>query len=137
LFGAINSEPKLGPTKPTNGSIVRTMIFIKRCVISHHRNLTKKEIEKWLDRKIHEFTVQENKNPRLKKEQWLNRYLYIKIHEILFCTFLIELYEWIAKLVDGQGRWRLDGLIVWTQKLVGRLEASEDKIMRAVDHWLD
>lgn len=26
---------------------------------------------------------------------------------------------------------------MWTRKLVRRLEASEDKIARAVDHWLD
>ena len=44
---------------------------------------------------------------------------------------------WITKLVDGQGRWRLDSPIVWTQKLVRRLEASEDKIARVVNHQLD
>jgi len=26
---------------------------------------------------------------------------------------------------------------VWTPELVRRLEASEDKIARAIDHWLD
>jgi len=53
------------------------------------------------------------------------------------CTFLTELYEWIDKLVDDQGRWRLDGPIVLTLELVRRLEASEDKIVHVVDHWLD
>lgn len=56
--------------------------------------------------------VQENRNPRLSKEQWLEIYLYIEIHGIFFCTFLIELYEWIAMLEDDQGRWRFDGLEV-------------------------
>lgn len=28
-------------------------------------------------------------------------------------------------------------MIMWTPELVRRLEASEDKIMQAVDHWLD
>ena len=98
--------------------------------------LTKKEIEKWLDRKIHEFVAQEIRNPHLSKEDWLNRYLYTKVHEIFFCTFPIELYEWIAKLKDGQGRWRLDGPIVWTPKLVW-LEVSEDNIVCVVEHWHD
>ena len=39
-------------------------------------------------------------------------------------------------MVDGQGRWRLDGPIVWTSELVQRLEASEDKITRVIDHWI-
>jgi len=105
--------------------------------MSHHWNPTKKEIEDWMDRKIDEFVVQENRNPRLMKEQWLDRYLCIEIHEIFFCSFLVELYKWIAKLPEGQGRWRLEGPIAKTSKLVWRLEASEDKIAHAVDHWLD
>ena len=32
---------------------------------------------------------------------------------------------------------KLDDPIVWTLELVHRLEASEDNIVRAVDHWLD
>ena len=60
----------------------------------------------------------------------------MKIHEIFFTSFPTELYEWIAKLIDNQGRWKLDGPIVWTPKLVWRLEASKDKIARAIDHWL-
>ena len=55
-------KPRSGPTKPTNGFVVRTGIYTKRCVMLHHWNLTKKEIEDWLDRNIHEFTAQENGN---------------------------------------------------------------------------
>jgi len=40
-------------------------------------------------------------------------------------------------LVDGQGRWRLNGPIVWTPELVWILEASNAKIMHVVNHWLD
>ena len=103
----------------------------------YHWNPTKKEIGDWLDRKIHEFAAQKNKNSWLTKKQWLDRYLYTEIHEIFFFSFPIELYEWITKLADNQGRWKLDGPIVWTPELVWRLEASEDKIARAVDQWLD
>ena len=40
-------------------------------------------------------------------------------------------------MTDDQGRWRLNGSIAWTPKLVRRLEALDDKIARVVDHWLD
>ena len=105
--------------------------------MSYHWNTNKKEIEDWLYRKIHEFAAQENKNMWLTKEQWLDRYLYIKIHMIFFYSFPVKLYEWIVKLVDDQGRWGLDKLIVWTPELVRRLEAAEDKITHVVNHWLD
>ena len=58
-------------------------------------------------------------------------------HEIFFASFPTKLYEWIMKLADSQGRCKLNKPIVWTPELVHRLEASEDKIARAVDHWLD
>lgn len=67
----------------------------------------------------------------------MERCLYTEIHEIFFTFFPIELHEWIAKLVDKEVRWKFDGPIVWTPELVQRLEASKDKIARAVDHWLD
>ena len=105
--------------------------------MSYHWNLTKKGIEGWLDRKIHEFTAQENKNLWLSKGEWLDCYLYTEIHQIFFASFPSKLYEWIAKLVDSQARCRLDKPIVWTPELVCRLEALEDKIVRAMDHWLD
>jgi len=47
--------------------------------MSHHWNSTKKEIEKCLDRKTHEFETQENRNPHLSKEEWLNKYLRTEI----------------------------------------------------------
>ena len=81
--------------------------------------------------------MQENRNPRLMKEQWLDRYLYTKIHRIFLCSFPVELYEWIAKLEDDRGRWRLDGSIVWTTEVVWKLETSEDKIARDFNHWPD
>jgi len=43
----------------------------------------------------------------------------------------------LLTLADSQGRYKLDQSIVWTSELVHRLEALEDKVARAVDHWLD
>jgi len=69
--------------------------------MSHHWNPMKKEIEKWLNRKVHEFLTQEKRNPHLSMQKWLDKYLYMKIHEIFFCTFPIELYEWLVKLANN------------------------------------
>lgn len=102
-----------------------------------HWNPTKKEIEEWSDLKLHKFTVQESRNRRVSEEDWLDRYIFTDIHEIFFVSFPIELYEWIARLADSVGRCRLDHPIMWTPELVRRLEAIEDKIAHAVDHWLD
>ena len=82
-------------------------------MILYHWNPTEKEIEGRLDRGIHEFIAQENRNLRLSKEEWLNSYLYTKIHEIFFTSFPTKLYGWTMKLADSQGRWKLDGPIVW------------------------
>jgi len=60
----------------------------------------------------------------------------MEIHKIFFASFPTELYEWIAKLENSQGRWKLDGPNVWNPELLRRLEASEDKIAHVVDHWL-
>lgn len=60
----------------------------------------------------------------------------MEIHETFFYSFPINLYEWIMKLANDQGRWRLDSPIVWTLELVRRLEAFEDKMTCVVDHWL-
>ena len=105
--------------------------------MSYHWNPTKKGIEEWLDRKIHKFAAQENMNPRLSKEEWLYCYLCTEIHKIFFASFPSELYEWIVKLEDSQGRCRLDKPIVWTPELVCRIEASKDKIGCIVDNLLD
>lgn len=58
----LNAELGLGPIKPTNGFVVGTEIHIVICVMLHHWNRTKKEIEDSLDTKIHKFVAQENRN---------------------------------------------------------------------------
>ncbi len=36
----------------------------------------KKEIDNWIDQNVHTFTAQENRSPKLSKEQWLQIFLY-------------------------------------------------------------
>ena len=67
----------------------------------------------------------------------MNIYLYTKEHKIFFCSFPCELYEFLAKLADGQGTWKLDNPIVWTPELVRHLEGSKNKIIRVGDYWID
>ena len=61
----------------------------------------------------------------------------MEIHEIFFASFPTELYEWITKLGDSQGRCKLNIPIVSTAELVRILEASKDKIMHTIDDWLN
>jgi len=42
-----------------------------------------------------------------------------------------------VNLADSQGRCKLDSPIMWSLKLVRRLEESKDKIMCVVGHWPD
>jgi len=98
---------------------------------------TKKEIEKWIDRKLHEFVTQENRNPHLSKEKWLQRYLYIEVHKVFFSTFPCELHEWLTKLANSEPTWKDDDPIVLTPELVKRLEEFDYKVARVVDYWID
>jgi len=71
------------------------------CLTSEHWNPTKKEIEDWLDQKLHEFVTQEDRTPQITKKRFLDCYVYTEIHKIFFVTFSLELYDWIARLADS------------------------------------
>jgi hypothetical protein len=45
---------------------------------------TEKEISKWLERKERESALKNNRNPRMSDKQWMQRYVYTELHEILF-----------------------------------------------------
>jgi hypothetical protein len=61
---------------------------------------TKKEIIEWLERKEQKFARKENRNPWMSDEQWMQRYVYTKLHEIFFSEFLIILTKWLERLVE-------------------------------------
>ena len=58
------------------------------------------EIEAWFETKTKEFTKRENKNPNRDSEAWLQKYIYIDIHEVFFATFPSESHSWLARLPD-------------------------------------
>ena len=59
---------------------------------------TKKEIEDWMECKMLAFAQEESARSRLSAENWLDRYIYSDIHEILFAEFPIVLHEWLLIL---------------------------------------
>ena len=76
-------------------------------------------------------------SPKLSKEQWLQIFLYTDETDVFFYFFPKQLYEWLTKLTDSEGTWRLKGPIVWTPELLGRLEAFERNITPAIYHWVE
>lgn len=56
------------------------------------------EIDTWFQTKTKEFVEKENRNPNRNTEAWLQKYIYIDVHEILFATFPSKLHLWLARL---------------------------------------
>ena len=65
-------------------------------------NPSKEEIEQWVNSKEKEFIERENINPQLSVEDWLQRYIFTDLHEILFATFPSELHAWLSRLAENE-----------------------------------
>ena len=57
-----------------------------------------KEIGDWIEETYFKFAEQENKDPHRSAEQFLQRYVFSDVHEILFSTIHIELHQWLSRL---------------------------------------
>ena len=57
---------------------------------------SKDKMNAWVKQKERTFAAEENQNPNISTEEWLQRYLFTDLHEILFSKFPIIFYEWIA-----------------------------------------
>jgi len=68
---------------------------------------TKKEISKWLAGKEREYDQKKNRNPWMSDEQWMQRYVYAKLHDVFFGEFPIILTDWLEILVENTGKYRL------------------------------
>jgi hypothetical protein len=90
-----------------------------------------------MEQKEHEFSHKENKNPRLKNKQWLQRYVYIDLHEIVFGNFPNLLAEWLEIFVENTGRHRPIVQKKWNPDLVGQVDSIDNKTSREVEFWLD
>ena len=48
---------------------------------------TKEELNQWVGYKEKEFAATENKSSTLSTEDWLQKYIFIDLHEIFFVTY--------------------------------------------------
>jgi hypothetical protein len=55
----------------------------------------KEEIREWLNTKEILFAVDQNQNPWINAEEWLQRYVFKYLHEIFFADFPNVLAEWV------------------------------------------
>ena len=79
---------------------------------------SKEEIENWVESNEKEFTEQENRNPRLSVEDWLQRYIFIDLHEIFFSTFPSKLHAWLSRLAKNKTSTRSDKTVEWTLEAI-------------------
>ena len=98
---------------------------------------SKIEIQKWIEDQEKDFAEAHNKNPILNLEDWLEKYIFIDIHEILFGGIHQELHEWLARLADTQFEIRPRSPIVWTSTLIQKVKRVDNIVSREVDHWFD
>ena len=64
-------------------------------------NPTKVEIEGWLRTKELEFAQKYNRNPRITPRKYLDKYVFIDLHEVFFYNFPHLLQEWLLRLKDN------------------------------------
>jgi hypothetical protein len=69
-----------------------------------------------------------NKNPNLSTEGWLERYIFIDIHEIFFGGIHQELYEWLARLADTQFEIRSRPHVVLTSALIKKVKRVDNVV---------
>ena len=69
--------------------------------------------------------------------KWLERYIYLDIHKILFTEFPIVLYEWLFKLKtqknNSQGGEPTESTSFWIEQI----KRINNLISRDVDFWVD
>ena len=91
-------------------------------------NPSKEEIKNWVESKEKEFAEQENINPRLSAEDWLQRYIFTYLHEIFFTTFPSDLHEWLSRLAKKKTSTHSKRPAGWTPKVIQRLKRTNNSI---------
>ena len=79
---------------------------------------SKTEIQKWIEDQEKDFIEAQNKNPNLSIEDWMERYIFIDIHEIFFGGIHHELFDLLARLANTQFEIRSRPPVVWTSTLI-------------------
>ena len=71
------------------------------------------ELQYWLDKKILEFVIQENRSSKFSTEDWAQSYISIEVNEIFFASFATELHEWLSQLTKFQTCAKEDAITQW------------------------
>jgi hypothetical protein len=50
---------------------------------------------------------------------------------------MIILTQWLEKIMENVGRYRVEALRKWTHELIRQLNTISNKVSRAVDLWLN
>jgi len=61
-------------------------------------NPTKEKIEGWLRTEEVEFSQKDNRNPNITPHKYLDKYVFMDLHEVFFYDFPHLLQEWILRL---------------------------------------
>jgi hypothetical protein len=85
--------------------------------------LTTKEIK---------FAEKYNRNSKYKSRQYLERYVFIDLHEAFFCDFPHLLQQWILRLKENHPINRI-GLVEWTTENIVCLQKFNNIFMCIVD----
>jgi hypothetical protein len=98
---------------------------------------TKEEIGQWLEEKEHEFSRDQNKNPWISSEQWLQRYVFTDLHEIFFVDFPNVLVEWLQRLAENNGTFHTIVLRNWTPELIQQVNTiSNLDLVQLISGWI-
>jgi len=65
-----------------------------------------------------DFAKKENINPKQSAKDWVHDNIFSDTHEIFFCEFPIILSEWLLRLKDNKGTWRIDSPREWNPELI-------------------
>jgi hypothetical protein len=95
---------------------------------------SKIEIQKWIKEQVKDFVEYQNKNHNISTEDWLGRYIFTDIHEILFGGIHKELYEWMDRLVDTQFEIISKPHVVWMSALIKKVKRVDNTMAREVYH---
>jgi hypothetical protein len=97
----------------------------------------KKKIQKWIENQEKDFVEAQKKNTNLSIEDWLERYIFADIHEILFGGIHQELYAWLDRLADTHFEIISRPPVVWMSTLIKKVKGVDNVVSRVVDHWFD
>ena len=97
---------------------------------------SKEEVNAWVELKERTFAAEENQNPNISTEEWLQRYLFTDLHEIFFCEFPIIFYKWIA-IIAQKNKCFKDTPTIWNVVSISHVKSVSNSISRAVDYLFD